>query len=171
MTQAVTEFFLSKDIENFAIKNDDSSVVAKPLWVRVEKQGAFHLALALSVGQTARGPLMRFYRDMSMSCELSSTIDEKNVEGFSFKVFFEPEDGAARIILLKAPVTSNNRESNFSLDLSILQNRRGHLGLSVLRNRRGIWGLRCFSASGRRDLGRSSQLLSGSPVPRTALAC
>ena len=153
MTQAVTEFFLSKDIENFAIKNDDSSVVAKPLWVCVERQGAFHLALALSVGQTARGPLMRFYRDMSMSCELSSTKDEKNVEGFSFKVFFEPEDGAARIILLKAPVTSNNRESNFSLDLSILQNRRGHLGLSVLRNRRGIWGLRCFSASGRRDLG------------------
>ncbi len=141
MTQAVTEFFLSEDIENFAIKNDDSSLVAKPLWVRVERQGAFHLALALSIGQTARGPLMQFWRDMSMSCELSSTIDEKNVEGFSFKAFFEPEDGAARIILHEAPVNCNNRESNFSLDLSVLRNRRAHLGL------------RCFSASGRRDFG------------------
>jgi SAM-dependent methyltransferase len=139
MTQAATEFFLSNDIENFAIENDDSSLVAKPLWVRVERQGAFHLALALSVGQTARGPLMQFYRDMSMSCELSSTVDEKNAEGFSFKAFFEPEDGAARITLLKAPVNCNNRESNFSLDLSILRNRRGHLGLQ------------CFSPSGRRD--------------------
>ena len=101
MTQAVTEFFLSKDIDNFAIKNDDSSLVAKPLWVRVERQGTFHLALALSVGETARGPLMQFYRDMSMSCELSSKIDEKNGEGFSFKAFFEPEDGAAGISCLK----------------------------------------------------------------------
>src|SRR5436190_11156092 len=155
MTQAVTEFFLSEDIENFAIKNDDSSLIAKPLWVRVERQGAFHLALALSVGQTARGPLMQFYRDMSMSCELSSTIDEKNAEGFSFKAFFEPEDGAARIILLEAPVNCNNGESNFSLDLSVLRNRRGHLGLRCFSpsGRRGHLDLRCFSARGRRDLG------------------
>ena len=55
MTQAVTEFFLSKDIDDFAIENDDPTLVAKPLWVRVERQGAFHLALALSVGETAEG--------------------------------------------------------------------------------------------------------------------
>ena len=29
VTQAVNEFFLSEDIENFAIKNDDSSLVAE----------------------------------------------------------------------------------------------------------------------------------------------
>jgi hypothetical protein len=68
-TQGV-EFFLSEDQQNFAIKNDDSQSVAKPLWVPVERHGNFHLALALGVGQTATGPLMQFYRDMSMSCEL-----------------------------------------------------------------------------------------------------
>jgi SAM-dependent methyltransferase len=140
MTQAVTEFFLSKDIENFAIKNDDSSLVAKPLWIRVERQGAFHLALALNVGETAKGPLMQFCSDTLMSCELSSTVDEKNDEGFSFKAFFESEDGGEKITLLKAPVNRSNGESNFSLNLSVLRNRRGHLGL------------RCFSPSGRRDL-------------------
>ena len=46
---------------------------------------------------------MQFYRDMSMACEVRSTIDEKNAEGFSFQAFFEPEDGAARIILHEAP--------------------------------------------------------------------
>jgi len=70
MTQAVNEFFLIEDMANFAIKNDDSQSVAKPLWVPVERHGNFHLALALGVGQTATGPLMQFYRDMSMSCEL-----------------------------------------------------------------------------------------------------
>lgn len=159
MTQAVTEFFLSQDIENFTIKNDDSSLVEKPLWVRVERQGAFHLAIALSVRQTARGPLMQFYRDMSMACEVSSTIDEKNAEGFSFQAFFEPEDGAARIILHEAPANCNNRESNFSLDLSVLRNRRGHLGL------------RCLSASGRRDLGSKLAVVKwvAGPIDRISL--
>ena len=70
MTQAVNEFFLSEDVANFAIKNDDSPLVAKPLWVSVERHGNFHLALALGARQTVTGPLMRFSRDMAMSCEL-----------------------------------------------------------------------------------------------------
>jgi hypothetical protein len=93
MTQVANEFFLSEDIANFAIKNDNPSSAAKALWFRVERHRAFHLALALGVGQTARGPLMPFYRDMSMSCELVSQIDEKNVQGFSFQAFFKSEDG------------------------------------------------------------------------------
>jgi hypothetical protein len=131
MTQAMREFFLSEDIANFTIKNDDSSLVAKPLWVSVERHGNFHLALALGLGQTAIGPLMQFYRDMSMSCELGSKIDEKNAEGFSFQAFFEPEDGPARILLLEAPMNRDNKESNFTLDLSVLRNRSGHLGFGV----------------------------------------
>jgi SAM-dependent methyltransferase len=140
MTQALREFFLSEDIANFTIKNDDSSLVAKPLWVSVGRHGNFHLALALGLGQTALGPLMQFYRDMSMSCEFGSKIDEKNDEGFSFQAFFEPEDGSARIILFEAPLSRANGESNFTLDLSVLRSRRGSLGL------------RCFSPSGRLDL-------------------
>jgi SAM-dependent methyltransferase len=140
MTQAVNEFFLSEDIANFTIKNDDSSLVAKPLWVSIERHGNFHLALALGVGQTAIGPLMQFYRYMAMSCEFGSKIDEKNADGFSFQAFFEPEDDQARILLLEAPMNPDNKESNFTLDLSVLRNRCGHLGL------------RCFSPSGRRDL-------------------
>jgi SAM-dependent methyltransferase len=140
MTQAVREFFLSEDIANFTIKNDDSSLVAKPLWVPVERHGNFHLALALGLGQTAIGPLMQFYRDMSMSCEFGSKIDEKNAEGFSFRAFFEPEDAQARILLLEAPMNRDNKESNFTLDLSVLRGRCGHLGL------------RCFSPNSRLDL-------------------
>jgi len=140
MTQAVNEFFLSEDVANFTIKNDDSSLVAKPLWVSVERHGNFHLALALGVGQTAIGPLMQFSRDMSMSCELGSKIDEKNAEGFSFQAFFEPEDGSARIVLLKAPINRDKGEVNFTFDLSVLRSRCGYLGL------------RCFSPTGRLDL-------------------
>ena len=140
MTQVAHEFFLSEDIANFTIENDDSSSGVKPLWVSVERHGAFHLALALGVGQTARGPLIQFYRDMSMSCELVSQIDEKNVQGFSFQAFFESEDGSARIILTEAPLSRDNKESNFTLDLSVLRDRCGHLGL------------RCFSPSGHFDL-------------------
>jgi SAM-dependent methyltransferase len=140
MTQAVNEFFLSEDMANFAIKNDDSQLVAKPLWVPVERHGNFHLALALGVGQTATGPLMQFYRDMSMSCELGFNIDHKNAEGFSFQAFFEHEDGLARIILFEAPINRDKEELNFTLDLSVLRSRRGHLEL------------RCFSPAGRVDL-------------------
>ena len=140
MTQAVREFFLSEDIANFTIKNEDSSLVAKPLWVPVERHGNFHLALPLGLGQTVIGPLMEFYRDMSMSCEFGSKIDEKNAEGFSFQAFFEPEDVQTRILLLEAPMNRDNKESNFTLDLSVLRNRCGHLGL------------RCFSPRGRLDL-------------------
>ena len=140
MTRSVNEFFLSEDMANFAIKNDDSSLVAKPLWVPTERHGNFHLALALGVGQTAIGPLMQFYRDTSMSCEFGSKIDEKNAEGFSVQAFFEPEDGPVRVILFEAPMNHNNGQSNFTLDLSVLRNRCGYLGL------------RCFSPSGRRDL-------------------
>ena len=140
MTQAVREFFLSEDVANFTIKNEDSSSVAKPLWVSVERHGNFHLALALGLGQTAIGPLMQFYRDMSMSCELGSKIDEKNAEGFSFQAFFEAADGPARILLLEAPLNRDNKESNFTLDLSVLRNRSGYLGF------------RCFSPNGRLDL-------------------
>jgi SAM-dependent methyltransferase len=141
MSQAVNEFFLSEDIANFAIKNDGSSLAAKPLWVPVERHGNFHLALALSVGQTAIGPLMQFYRDMSMSCEFGSKIEEKNAEGFSFQAFFKSDDDrSARIILLEAPMNPDNEESNFALDLSVLRSRCGYLGL------------RCFSPSGRPDL-------------------
>jgi hypothetical protein len=68
MTQAVNEFFRSEDMENFAVKNDDSAMAAKPLWVSVKRHGNLHLALALGLGQTVTGHLMRFYRDMSMSC-------------------------------------------------------------------------------------------------------
>ena len=39
MTQAVREFFLSEDIANFTVKNEDSSLVAKPLWVSVGRHG------------------------------------------------------------------------------------------------------------------------------------
>lgn len=140
MTQAVIEFFLSEDVANFAIKNDDSSLVAKPLWVSVGRNGNFHLALALGIGQTVTGPLMQFSRDMSMSCELGSKIDAKNIEGFSVQAFFETEDGSARIILFEAPLSRTNDESNFTLDLS------------VLRSRRGTLGLRCFSPRDRLDL-------------------
>jgi SAM-dependent methyltransferase len=140
-TQAVDEFFLSEDQQNFAIKNDDAPLVGKPLWVLVERHGNLHVALALGVGQTAIGPLMQFHRDMSMLCEFGSKIDEKNPEGFSFQAFFEPEDGPARIILFEAPMNRDNGESNFTLDLSVLRSRCGHLGL------------RCFSRSGRLDLG------------------
>jgi hypothetical protein len=62
MTHAVNEFFLSEDMKNFAIKNDDSPLVAKPLWVSVERDANLYLALALGVGQTGTGPLMQFYR-------------------------------------------------------------------------------------------------------------
>ena len=82
MTQAVNEFFLSEDIANFAIKNDDSPLVAKPLWVSIEEHGNFHLALALGVGQTATGPLMQFYPDMTMSCEFGSKMDEEERRRF-----------------------------------------------------------------------------------------
>lgn len=164
MTQSVNEFFLSEDIANLVIKNDDSSLVrrsgwrhlpwlrpqkirgkqrrteTKPRWVSVERHDNFHLALALGVGKTAIGPLMQFYHDTSMACEFGSKIDEKNAEGFSFQAFFEPEDGAARIILFEAPMNRDNGESNFALDLSVLRGRCGHLGL------------RCFSRSGRLDL-------------------
>ena len=94
MTEAVDEFFLSEDMANFAVKDGDSLLIAKPLWVSVERRGNFHLALALGFGQTAIGPRMRFHRDMSMSCEFGSKIDERNAEGISFQAFFEPEDGA-----------------------------------------------------------------------------
>jgi SAM-dependent methyltransferase len=139
MTQAVNEFFLSEDIANFAIKNDNSPSATKPLWVPVKRHGNFHLALALGVGQTAIGPLMRFHHDMSMSCELGSKINEKNAEGFSFQAFFQPEDESARMALLEAPMNRDNGESNFTLDLSVLQDRCGYLGL------------RCFSPAGCRD--------------------
>jgi hypothetical protein len=68
MTQAVNEFFLGEDIANFVVKNDDSPLVAKPMWVPVERHGSLHLAPAPGVGETVTGPLMQFYRDMSMSC-------------------------------------------------------------------------------------------------------
>ena len=129
MTEAVDEFFLSEDMANFDIKNGDSLLIAKPLWVPVERSGNFHLALALGVGQTAVGPRMRFHRDMSMSCEVGSKIDEKNAEGISCQAFFEPEDGPARIILFEAPMNRDNGEPNFTLDLSVLRSRCGHLGL------------------------------------------
>ncbi len=140
MTQAVNEFFLSEDIANFAVKNDNSPLVAKPLWVSVERHGNFHLALALGVGQTLTGPLMEFYRDMSMTCEFGSKMDEKDAEGFSFQAFFEPKDGSARIILLEAPLSRDKTESNFTLDLSVLRSRCGRLGF------------RCFSPGSRLDL-------------------
>ena len=47
VNQAVNEFFLSEDMENFAIKNDDSAIVAKPLWVSLERDATLHLALIL----------------------------------------------------------------------------------------------------------------------------
>ena len=140
MTEPANEFFLSEDLANFAIRNDDSPLVARPLWVSVERHGNHHLALALGIGQTAVGPLMQFYRDMSMSCELASKIDEKDTEGFSFEAFFEPEDGTPTSILFQAPLNRNKGESNFVLDLSVLRSCCGHLGL------------RCFSPSGRLDL-------------------
>ena len=140
VTQALNEFFLSEDIANFTIENDDSSLAAKSLWVPVERHCNFHLALALGVGQRAIGPLMQFHHNMSMSCELGSKIDEKNAEGFSFQAFFECEDGPARIILVEAPISRDNKESNFTVDLSVLRSRCGRLGL------------RCFSPGGRLDL-------------------
>jgi len=158
-TQAINEFFLSEDTTNFAIRNDDSSLVAKPLWVSVERQDNFHLALALGVGQTAIGPLMQFYHDTSMACEFGSKIDEKNAEGFSFQAFFKPEDGAAKIILFEAPMNRDNGESNFALDLPVLRGRRGHLGL------------RCFSRSGRLDLESKLAVLKwvAGPIDRISL--
>ena len=96
MTQVANEFFLSEDIANFAIKNDNPSSAAKALWVRVERHRAFHLALALGVGQTARGPLMQFYRDMSMPCELVSQIDERTSKGFHFRRFLSLRMADAR---------------------------------------------------------------------------
>lgn len=133
MTQAVNEFFLSEDMENFAIKNDDSPSVAKPLWVSIERYGNFHLALALGVGQTVTGPLMQFSGDMSISCELGSKTNAKNVEGFSFQAFFEPDgDRSPRVILLEAPLSRDKKESNFTLDLSVFRGRRGRLGFQCL---------------------------------------
>jgi len=140
MTEPTNEFFLSEDLANFAIRNDASPSVAEPLWISVERHGNHHLALALAIGQTAVGPLMQFDRDMSMSCELASEINEKNTEGFSFEASFEPEDGTPRIILFEAPLNHNKGESNFILDLSVLRSRCGHLAL------------RCFSPGGRLDL-------------------
>jgi len=140
MTQVVNEFFLSEDIANFSIKNDDLSSRAKPLWVPVERYDNFHLGLALGVGQVALGPLMQFDRDVSMSCELAAKVNETNAEGFSFQAFFDPEDGPTRIILLEAPMNRDSNQSNFTLDLSGLRGRRGYLGL------------RCFSPRGRVDL-------------------
>jgi SAM-dependent methyltransferase len=140
MTQAVNEFFLSEDIANFVINNDDSALTAKPLWVSLERCGTSRLALSLGVGQTAIGPLMQFSRDMSMSCDIGSKISETNAQGFSFQAFFEPEDGPARIILLEVPMNRDKGESNFTLDLLVLRGRRGHLGL------------RCFSPGGSADL-------------------
>jgi SAM-dependent methyltransferase len=140
MTEAVNEFFLSEDMANFSVKNDDSSSVAKSLWVSVERYGNFHLALALGIGETVMGPLMRFDRDMSMSCELAWEIDQNNTEGFSFQAFFQPTDAAATIVLLEALMNRDNKESNFTLDLSLLRTRCGHLGL------------RCSSRSDRVDL-------------------
>ena len=113
-------------------------LIAKPLWVSVERRGNFHLALALGVGQTAIGPRMRFHRDMSMSCEFGSKIDERNAEGISFQAFFEPEN-EPRMILLDGRMNRENAESNFTIDLSVLRNRCGQLGLQ------------CVSPSGRRD--------------------
>ncbi len=141
MTQPVNEFFLSEDVANFAIKNDDTSLDAKPLWVSVERHGNFHLALALGAQQTVTGPLMQFSRDMAMSCELGSKIGAKNVEGFSFQAFFEPEDDrSTKLILLEAPLRPDKKESNFTLDLSVLRSRCGRLGF------------RCFSSDGSADL-------------------
>jgi hypothetical protein len=132
MTQAVNEFFLSEDIANFAIKNDESPAGTKPVWVSLERHGNLHLALALGIGQTAIGPLMQFDRDMSMSCEFASTIAEKNAGGFSVQMFFQPENKAERVILLEAPMNRVNGELNFTLDLSALRDRRGHLGVRCL---------------------------------------
>jgi SAM-dependent methyltransferase len=133
----VDEFFLSEDVANFAVENESPPLATKPLWILVNRCGNVHLALSIGVGQTAVGPLMQFSRDMSMSCELGSVIDEKNAEGFSFQAFFKPDDdGSARIILLEGPMNRDNGESNFTLDLSILRNRCGNLGL------------RCFSRTG-----------------------
>ena len=78
MTQAVREFFLSEDIANFTIKNEDSALAPKPLWVPVERQGNFHLALALGIGQTVTGPLMQFSRDMVYSTSYSLTSRSGN---------------------------------------------------------------------------------------------
>jgi len=140
-THAVSEFFLSEDLANVSVENDNSPVAAKPLWIQAERYGNFHLALALGVGQTARGPLMQFSRDMSMSCDLGSKIDAKNANGVSFQAFFElGDDRSARILLLEAPMNREKRESNFTLELSVLRGRCGNLGL------------RCFSPSGRADL-------------------
>src|SRR6266568_2920300 len=98
-THPVNDFFLSEDLANFSIENDNSPIAAKPIWIQVKRYGNFHLALALSVQQAAIGPLMQFSRDMSMSCELESEIDEKSGE-FSFHAFFDPkDDGSTRIIL------------------------------------------------------------------------
>jgi len=141
MTQALNEFFLSEDIANFVVENDDSPLIAKPLWVSVERHGNLHLALALGIGQTVTGPRMQFYREMSMSCEVGSKINAKGVEAFSFQAFFEPDgDRSARIILLEAPLSRDKKESNFTLDLSVFRSRCGRLGF------------RCFSAGGGADL-------------------
>jgi len=67
MTQAVNEFFLSEDVANFTIRNDDSLQVAKPLWISIERHGNSHPALALGIGQTAIGSLMQFHSDTTMS--------------------------------------------------------------------------------------------------------
>ena len=140
-SQAVSEFFLCEDIANFSVENNDSQLPARTLWLSVERHSNMHLALALGVGQTVTGPLMRFSRDTSMSCELGSKIDAKNVDGFSFQAFFEPDgDRSARIILLEGPLSRDKKESNFTLDLSVLRSRCGRLGF------------RCFSTGGRSDL-------------------
>jgi len=140
-SQVVSEFFLSEDIGNFSVENNDSQLPARTLWLSVERHSSMHLALALGVGQTITGPLMRFSRDTSMSCELGSKIDAKNVDGLSFQAFFERDgDRSARIILLEGPLSRDKKESNFTLDLSVLRSRCGRLGF------------RCFSTGGRSDL-------------------
>src|SRR6516225_3175329 len=133
----VDEFFLSEDVANFAVENESPPLATRPLWILVKRCGNVHLALSIGVGQTAVCPLMQFSRDMSMSCELGSVLDEKNAEGFSFQAFFKPcDNGSARMILLEGPMNRDNGESNFTLDLSLLRNRCGSLGL------------RCFSRTG-----------------------
>ena len=58
-----------------------------------------------------------------------------------FQAFFEPDDDrSARIILLEGPLSRDKKESNFTLDLSVLRSRCGRLGF------------RCFSSGGRSDL-------------------
>jgi hypothetical protein len=54
-SQVVSEFFLSEDIANFSVENNDSQLPARTLWLSVERHSNMHLALALGVGQTLQG--------------------------------------------------------------------------------------------------------------------